>query len=299
MKKILSLLLTLMLIYTFTACSDEDTSSSEITSNTISLNEDATPDANANISHIFDASPNNSLQTEQLCYIKSCNYIREKNSKYCGVHMCLVDNCTKKRTGAYYCSKHDCADNSCDLQALDGEKYCRRCKLKHTVSHNESGNSAKCIIENCNNNALIENKYCVGCYLDKCHFENCNKLSSDDFYYCPLHKCTVDTCSSPKTDDDYCAYHSSSQEQTNNQSSCVYDNCVFSKEGTSNFCKFHKCKACNKSNTGKPYCSLHSCYYFNCNNQSIYSNCCSSHKCARAGCQSVKTMYSFYCAEHS
>ena len=202
------------------------------------------------------------------CPTHSCKEHKCKNehcetSLYCYSHKCFIDGCINgSKHGSDYCSVHKCHKSSCVEQAMDGCKYCVKCKchkngckLESKASYSQDSTVMWWV-----NSSFCDDHKCLHKVQERQLWFRCPERPEKGEKYCIKHLCQYktndeDKCSSPVTivergwgfgTTQACASHT-----------CDVSRCTYVKVGSSNYCKDHKCKYCDRSAWMNDVCLRH------------------------------------------
>ncbi|KAJ9150165.1 hypothetical protein NKR19_g5376 [Coniochaeta hoffmannii] len=218
--------------------------------------------------------------------------------KYCNVHRkCGGEGCTESGENnvnelPWYCARHQCADPSCIKSRFGYSRFC-------------AGHLETCIVLNCDGCANQQ----VGRYRCEYHLA-CGKAGCDRFQirdrygdgtagYCEKHiPCQKEDCPDyvAGTDDDFCKHHK-----------CAMSGCPSAREGRSQFCGVHTCRASscvqplsNLESRAARFCLWHQCRGEGCADRARKAGgYCDLHGCAHEECSAKRCLEShYYCEDH-
>lgn len=339
MRRILSILFVLNTLVLCSSCrqSDKTYVSSFNGENTYSTNEYSSVniETSINIERCSVSNCENDTYDDSLyCFKHKCIIIHCKNEKcdgfwYCAEHKCATSTCQYQKMDGDFCSV--CIlDNKNSYQNQNATSNIST-TTNNASTYNIADNTPyreKCNVDGCNENAfkdgvcnghifeVCQNSYCYQFRVDggyfcvdhTCHYSGCiSQADNNPNFYCNIHWdqlqsiCVVEGCTAYKlSNSEYCYEHKK-------QYVCNHVNCENILDGSSSYCKTHKCDICpNEKLLSSNYCSRHTCSCSGCKNPAsgYPSNYpagnyyCSIHKCKVQGCYNMKSLKSEYCIFH-
>ncbi len=140
-KSVLSVLLTLLLCLSLTACILDIPTSTQTPGEQDS---DPSTTSAADTTDAVTTAPAADVPGQELCWWCSEAPVAG-DSVYCFNCKCMLCDRARKGDGYLYCSEHNCNDSYCTGQALDNSQYC--------VAH-------KCAEPNCRSERQQNSEYC-------------------------------------------------------------------------------------------------------------------------------------------
>ena len=305
MKRFLSLLLAIILVFSLSACekgestSDMDTStqmkesketSEEYTNNDVEKSDDMTSDSDSDDS-------NNTFEDSSTASKPAASTTKPIDTSKPATSIAKSIDTSKPATSTAKSADNTEHREKCHVSGCDEIAYQKGVCVSHLFEVCQEDDCYKLRVDGSFN-----------CVDHTCHYSGCTYRANDNpNFYCNIHWyelqriCIVEGCTAYKVyNSEYCNEHQMLYI-------CNHLNCQNKLDGSSRYCKTHKCNissCAEEKSVSSNYCTRHTCSYGSCKNptsgyvSNTGSTYCNTHKCKAQGCYNGKSINSDYCIYH-